>query len=193
MWMMMLRMVLYLGILRWLLLVVLVLLVLVLVLVGMLLLLLGVLLNRPRMLRLSRCLLLVIKAAHTGKGQRVRRRTGRALSVLIDGLASGRRIAILRGRRRRSMACWRAVGVRVVVSPRSRVVHWLERRRGGMLRLLLLRLARRASWGRRMGHGRRRRGRGWRHALWEYLEGRGTRRVAALRRCRGMRGCRQCS
>lgn len=141
----------------------------------------------------------------------MRWRACRALSVLIDGLASGRRIAILGGRRRRGMTCRRAVGVRMVMSPRARVVHRLECRRGGMLRLLLLlllllllrllllllllllRLARWASWGRRMGHERRRRGRGWRHALRDWLKGRRARRVAALRRGRGMRGCRQCS
>lgn len=66
----MLRMVLYLGILWRLLLVlrVLVLLVLVLVLV-LVLLLVGVLLNRPRVLRLSLRLLLVVEAAHAGEGQ----------------------------------------------------------------------------------------------------------------------------
>lgn len=71
-WMMVLRMVLYLGILWRLLLVlmlVLLVLMLVLVLVGMRWLLLGMLLDRPRMLRLSLCLLLVVEAAHTGKGQ----------------------------------------------------------------------------------------------------------------------------
>lgn len=66
----MLRMVLYLGILwRLLLVLMLVLLVLVLMLVGMWLLLLGVLLDRPGMLRLSLCLLLVVEAAHAWQGQ----------------------------------------------------------------------------------------------------------------------------
>lgn len=78
MWVLVLRMMLYLGILwRLLLLLVLVLvlvllvlvLVLMLVLMGMWLLLLGVLLDRPGMLRLSLCLLLVVEAAHTGEGQ----------------------------------------------------------------------------------------------------------------------------
>lgn len=62
-WVLVLRMMLYLGILWRLLL------VLVLVLLGMWLLLLGVLLDRPGMLRLSLCLLLVVEAAHTGEGQ----------------------------------------------------------------------------------------------------------------------------
>lgn len=91
-----------------------------------------------RMLRLS--LLLVVEASHTWKSKRVRRRAGRALSVLIDGLA-GRWVAILRGRRRRSMAClcW----VKMVVRPG--VINRLECWRGMFLlfrSLLVLRLAR---------------------------------------------------
>lgn len=85
------------------------------------------------MLRLS-SLLLVVEASHAGKGERVRRRAGRALSVLINGLA-GRWVAILRRRRRRGM---------VIVS--SGIINWLERLRGMFLVFrrgsLLLRLAR---------------------------------------------------
>lgn len=85
------------------------------------------------MLRLA-SLLLVVEASHTWKGQRVRRWAGRALSVLVNGLA-GRWVAILRRRRRRGM---------VIVS--SGIINWLERGRGMFLLFrnssLLLRLAR---------------------------------------------------
>lgn len=97
------------------------------------------------MLRLS-LLLLVVEASHAREGQRVRWRAGRALSVLIDGLA-GRRVAILRGRRRRAMArlCW----VKMVVRPG--IINRLECWRGVFLlfrTLLLLRLARASCRGR---------------------------------------------
>lgn len=91
-------------------------------------------------------LLLVVEAPHARKGQRLRRRAGRALSVLVDGLA-GRWVAILRGRRRGGVArwCW----VKVVVRPG--VAERLERRLGmfllfrSLLLVLLVVLAR-ASW-----------------------------------------------
>lgn len=104
------------------------------------------LLRLVRILLVLRMLLLVVETSHAGQGQRVRRRAGRALSVLINGLA-GWWISILRGRRWRSMAGWQ-----VIVRP---VVHGLESRRGGSMflvlrrSLLLLRLAR-ASCRRRM-------------------------------------------
>jgi hypothetical protein len=85
------------------------------------------------MLRLS-SLLLVVEASHAGEGQRVRRRAGRALSVLVNGLA-GRWVSILGRRRRRGM---------VIVS--AGIINWLKRRRGMFLLFrgipLLLRLAR---------------------------------------------------
>lgn len=63
-------------------------------------------------------LLLLVEAAHAGQGERVRRRAGRTLSVVVDGL--GRRIAVVRLLMRRRTA----VGG-IVVRGRRRIAHGL--------------------------------------------------------------------
>lgn len=125
-----------------------------------------VLLVRMRLRRLY--LLLLIKAAHAGQGEGVWRRTGWALAILVHRLASRVSIGVLS----RSGLAGRSA-VRWIVSSRRRIVY-LMMWRGSMLGLrvlvlvlmqvlvrMLVRLARWADLGRRMGHGRRRRGRDW--------------------------------
>lgn len=100
---------------------------------------------------------LLVEAAHAGQGELMRRGTGWALAVLVDGLSSRGRITV----QRRSPVSCRGV----VVGSRRWIAHGLGNsilgRRVVMLLLLVL-LAWRASGRRRMGHGRRRRGSsGW--------------------------------
>lgn len=139
--------------------------------------------------RLALCLLLlllVIKTAHTGQGERVRRRSGRTLTVVVDGLSSRGGIAVLR---RGRVPCRRTLW-RVVVRSGRWVAHCL-RAILVLLVMVLLVLARMASGRLRMGHGRRGRGGGGGRARRMDLDD----RARSRRRRRGgidVLGCRGC-
>lgn len=92
----------------------------------------------------------------------MRRRACRALSILVDRLAS-RGIGVLS---RGGLAGRSTVGS--IMGTRWRVVHRLMGRNSmlGLLVLMLVRLARWAGLGRRMGHGRRRGREWWRADMW---------------------------
>lgn len=95
-------------------------------------------------------LLLLLETAHAGQGKGMGRRSRRALPILVDRLVTGRRtIAVLGG-----IGLAGRGAVRSIVGRRGSIAHRLVGR-AAMMALLVVRLARRAGLGLRMGHGRR--------------------------------------